>query len=278
MEGTSWSAPSNLRSPLNSGADDFAIIWSSDTSGYFSSGREGGMGGIDIYSFVMPPLIFNVYGRVYDTDTKEESIEGATVELFGSDGTSLSVKTGADGNYKYPLKANTKYKISASYTGYSTKFIEVSTIGVEDNKDWEGNFDFPLKTTVKPITLPEVFYDLDKATLRPESKTAMDGLIKTLDENPTIVIKMIANTDFRASDAYNMKLSDRRAKSCVDYLVSKGVPKDRLKWEGKGESAPKQVENDIEYPPFKTGDVLTPDFISKLSKEDARSTSIQSQN
>ncbi len=253
----------NLKSPINTGADDFNIQFTTVTSGYFSSNRPGGQGSDDIYSFVMPPPNFAVYGRVYDTDTKE-SISGATVELFGSDGTSLSVKTEDDGNYRYQLKPNVKYKISASFTGYLTKFAEVSTVGIDESMDFEENFDFPLKSSAKPITLPEVFYDLDKSTLRPVSRTALDGLVTVLNENPTITIKMTAHTDLRASDEYNIRLSDRRAKSCVDYLIKKGIAKDRLSSEGKGETTPKEVENDEEYLPFKRGDVLTPAFIEKL--------------
>ena len=268
MEGGSWSAPKNLMSPMNSGGDDFAITFLSTDSGFISSSREGGQGSDDIYMFVKPPLVFNVSGRVYDTDTKE-SINGATVELFGSDGTSLSVKTGADGMYTYPLKENTSYKLSASYTGYLTKYHEVSTIGLEDDRAFNKDFDFPLKSTAHAIELPEVFYDLDKATLRPESAAALDGLVKTLDENPTITILLTANTDFRADNAYNMRLSDRRAKACYDYLIKKGVPKDRLKAEGKGETEPKTIGKDFaNYPPFKEGDVLTEDFIKKLNKDD----------
>lgn len=268
MEGGSWASPKNMTSPMNSGGDDFAITFLTPDSGYFSSSREGGQGSDDIYMFVKPPLVFNVSGRVYDTDTKE-SIQDATVELFGSDGTSLSVKTGADGMYTYPLKENTSYKLSASYTGYLTKYHDLSTVGMEEDKVFNKDFDFPLKSTAHAIELPEVFYDLDKATLRSESATALDGLVKTLDENPTITILLTANTDFRADDNYNMKLSDRRAKSVYDYLIKKGVPADRLKAEGKGESVPKTIGKDfVNYPPFKEGDVLTEAFIKGLSKDD----------
>ncbi len=265
----SWAEPTNLKSPMNSGGDDFGVIFNSETTGYFSSNRAGGQGADDIYSFVVPPLKLNVGGRVYDTDTKE-SLEGATVELFGSDGTSLSVRTGADGMYTYPLKPNVKYKISASFTGYLTKFHELTTVGMEEDKDFSKDFDFPLKSTAKPITVPEIFYDLDKSTLRAESKKALDGLIKTLNENPTITIKLTSHTDYRADDNYNLKLSDRRAKSVLDYLVANGIPKDRLTFEGKGESTPKAVENDEEYLPFKRGDVLTKDFIDKLEPKELR--------
>lgn len=243
-ESGSWGNVTNLKSPMNSGGDDFGILFETDITGFLSSNREGGLGADDIYTFRIPPPIFSVSGRVYDTDTKE-SISGATVELFGSDGTSLSVKTGADGMYRYELKPNVKYKVSASYTGYLTKFLEVSTVGMDESKDFIGDFDFPLKSTAKPIELPEIFYDLDKATLRPESKKELDGLITILDENPTITIRIESHTDTRASDEYNIDLSKRRAKSVVDYLIKNNVDKDRLTSEGFGETKPVVTDEEI---------------------------------
>lgn len=265
-ENGSWGSVTNLKSPMNSPSDDFGLMFNSTTTGYLTSNREGGQGADDIYSFVIPPSIFAVYGRVYDTDTKAP-IAGATVELFGSDGTQLSVKTQDDGNYRYPLKAGVDYKVSASFTGYLTQFKELTTVGLDESKDFETNFDFPLKSTAKPIALPEIFYDLDKYNLRPESKTALDGLIKVLDDNPTITIKLTAHTDFRADDNYNLALSKKRAKSAYDYLISKGVDKARLSQEGRGEKDPKEVENNDQYPPFKMGDKLTEQFIKGLSND-----------
>lgn len=268
-EGGVWAEATNLKSPMNSPGDDFGILFNSETTGYLSSNRDGGKGADDIYTFEIPPIRLAVSGRVYDTDTKE-SLAGATVELFGSDGTSLSAQTGADGMYRYDLKPNVKYKISASFTGYLTKFHELTTVGMEEDKDFTYDFDFPLKSTAKPITVPEIFYDLDKATLRAESKKALDGLITTLNENPTLTIKLTAHTDYRADDKYNQNLSQRRAKSVMDYLVANGIPAARLTSEGKGETQPKEIENDEEYLPFKRGDVLTKEFIDKLSTRELR--------
>ncbi|NNC84465.1 MAG: OmpA family protein [Bacteroidia bacterium] len=243
--GGAFDEPINLESPINSEGDDYSIVYATDSTGYLSSSRAGGLGSDDIYAFKIPPLVFTMSGLVYDTDTKDP-IPGATVELFGSDGTALSVLTGEDGRYKYDLKPNVKYKVSASYTGYLTKFLEVSTIGLERSEDFIGNFDFPLKSYAKPIELPEIYYDLDKATLRPESKTSLDGLITILDENPNITIKLLSHTDSRATDAYNQNLSDRRAKSVVDYLISKKVPSDRLSWEGRGEQDLRITDEEID--------------------------------
>ncbi|NNC94494.1 MAG: OmpA family protein [Chitinophagales bacterium] len=243
-QGATFGDPENIRSPINSPSDDFAMTFDTDSTGYLSSGREGGNGSEDIYAFVIPPTFFIIKGKVYDTDTKDP-IPGAIVELFGSDGTSLSYTTGDAGTYTYKLKPNTKYKVSASYTGYLTKFLEVSTIGLDESKTFIGNFDFPLKSTEKPIELPEIFYDFDRATLRAISKKELDGLIKTLDENPTITIEIMSHTDERGTNEYNVDLSDRRAKSVVDYLIKNGVAKDRLSSKGYGETQPRVSKADI---------------------------------
>jgi len=243
-EGADWSEPTNLMSPMNSPADDFGISFFEENKGYISSNREGGLGGDDVYEFYKEPPVFWIRGRVYDTDTKE-SIAGAKVELFGSDGTTLSYTTLEDGTYRYDMKGETKYKVSASYTGYLTKFLEVSTIGLDETQEFIGDFDFPLKSTAKPIELPEIYYDFDKASLRPESKKELDGLIKVLDENPTIRIKLVAHCDFRGTDAYNDNLSNRRAKSVMDYLIQNGVAAARLASEGKGKREPIVAADDI---------------------------------
>ncbi|MBS1765230.1 MAG: OmpA family protein [Bacteroidetes bacterium] len=269
MENGTWGTVTNLKYPINSSYDDFGLMFNTATTGYLTSNRAGGQGEDDIYSFVVPPANFAVYGRVYDTDTKDP-ISGATVELFGSDGTRLSVKTQDAGTYRYELKPDVDYKISASFTGYLTQFKEVSTKGLDESKDFEKNFDFPLKSTAKPIALPEIYYDFDKFSLRPESKSSMDGLIKVLDDNPTITIKLTAHTDYRGTDQYNNVLSNKRAESAYKYLLSKGVDKARLSWEGRGKKDPLEVPNNEEYPPFKRGDVLTEQFIKGLATEELK--------
>jgi len=270
-EGGAWSEPVNMMSPVNSSGDDFSMFWETPTTGYLSSNREGGAGQDDIYTFEVPPPVFWIKGRVYDTDTKE-SLAGAKVELFGSDGTNLSFVTGEDGNYRYDLKPEVKYKVSASFTGYLTKFLEVSTVGLPEDKEFVGDFDFPLKSHKDVIELKDIFYDLDKATLRAESKAELDKLIKILDDNPTITIDILAHTDFRADNKYNQDLSNRRAKSVVDYLIKAGVDKDRLASQGMGETSPRviklTVDNANDMAPFKEGDVLTEEFIIKLPKAD----------
>ena len=143
----------------------------------------------------------------------------------------------------------------------------VSDIAEEDA---EYNVDFILASITKPQVVENIFYDFDKATLRPESMAALDSMAQMLRDNPNVVIEMASHTDRWGSDEYNNRLSQRRAKSVVDYLIAAGVKPDRLKPQGYGESRPKTVTKRIarQYPQFKEGDVLTEEFIEQLSPED----------
>ena len=115
-----------------------------------------------------------------------------------------------------------------------------------------------------------IFYDFDKATLRPESKAALDEMAQMLRDNPNVTIEMGAHTDRKGSDEYNIRLSERRAQSVIDYLIAAGIAADRLSPKGYGESVPKTVTKRInrEYPQFPEGTVLNEDYINTLSPED----------
>ncbi len=258
--------PVNMKYPVNSSHDDFAFIIDeiSGDRGFLSSDREGGKGGDDIYSWYLPPLVFTVSGKVFDADTKG-NIEGATIELFGSDGSSIPYKTDKTGAYKFDLKPETSYKLSATMSNYLVKYMEVSTVGQEQSKDFIGDFDFALRSTLRAIELPEVYYDLAKWNLRPESNKALDGLILTLNENPTIVIEIGSHTDSRPIPMTNDTLSQRRAKSVVEYLISKGIDKERLEYHGYGQTVPRTLIKDMGS--FKEGDVLNDAFIDNLKSK-----------
>lgn len=264
--------PVNLKYPINTSYDDFAFIVDESTGdkGFLSSDRDGGKGSDDIYSWSLPPLLFTVSGKVFDADTKG-NVEGATIELFGSDGSSVPLKTDKTGAYKFDLKPETSYRLSATMPNYLNKYIEVSTVGLEQSKDFIGDFDFALRSTLRAIELPEVYYDLSKWDLRPESKKALDGLVQTLKENPTIVVEIGSHTDARPIPMTNDTLSKRRAESVVKYLVQHGIENDRLSARGYGASQPRSLDKDLGS--FKSGDVLNEGFIEKLpntkTKEEA---------
>jgi outer membrane protein OmpA-like peptidoglycan-associated protein len=143
-----------------------------------------------------------------------------------------------------------------------------STKGVSQSTEFKTQIF--LSSTETPIEVENIFFDLDKADLRPESMVSLDKLVETLNDNPNIVIELGSHTDSRASDAYNMELSDRRAQSVVNYLIEKGIARDRLVPKGYGESNPKVVDkkDNTAYAFLPVGTVLTEDFINKLGNED----------
>lgn len=256
----------NLKYPVNSSNDDFAFILDELTGdrGFLSSDRDGGKGGDDIYSWSLPPLVFTVSGKIVDADTKA-NIEGATIELFGSDGSSIPYKTDKTGAYKFDLKPETSYKVSATMPNYLNKYLEVSTIGIEQSKDFIGDFDFALHSILRAIELPEVYYDLGKWDLRPESKKSLDELLQTLKDNPTIVIELGSHTDSRPIPMTNDTLSKRRAESVVNYLIQKNIPKERLDYRGYGANEPRALTKDMGN--FKSGDKLNDEFINNLNSK-----------
>lgn len=137
---------------------------------------------------------------------------------------------------------------------------------VEMEKDSTYLVDFILTPINKPVVLENIFYDFDKATLRPESKEELDGLIDLLNLNPNVTIELSAHTDRKGSDEYNNRLSQRRAESVIEYLIAHGIAKDRLTAAGKGKTQPKTVTKAVvkKYDFLKEGEVLTEQFIEQL--------------
>ena len=149
---------------------------------------------------------------------------------------------------------------------YLNKTGKTTTVGFEEDKDLV--HDFELDPINRVIDLPNIFYDLGKWDLRPESKVALDGLIETLNDNPTIVIELGSHTDTRASDSYNLSLSQKRAQSVVDYLIENDIAGERLVAKGYGETTPKVL--DAQVGEFAKGSVINDAFIAKLATEELK--------
>lgn len=257
----------NLRYPINSAADDFGITFENDReSGYFSSTRKGKTSD-DIYSFLLPPLKFSIVGVVKNERT-DEIIPETTIKSIGSDGITLETKTGRDGIFRFTLKAGTDYVFIAEKPGFLKGKERESTKGIAQSTEFKT--EIYLSSTETPIEVENIFFDLDKADLRPESMVSLDNLVETLNDNPNIVIELGSHTDSRASDAYNLDLSKRRAQSVVNYLIEKGISRDRLVPMGYGESNPKTVDkkDNAAYGFLPVGSVLTETLINGLGDED----------
>ena len=265
-----------MGTPLNSSADDFGITYDRSASypkGYFSSNRGDARGYDHLYSFELPDLKIVLNGWI--TDMEEEPIAGAIVRIVGTDGSNLRTATSGDGSYSFNLNRGVSYAMLAGAKGFLNARQEFTTDTVE--ADAEYGIDFMLASLSQPNIVENIFYDFDKATLRPESKTALDELATLLRDNPHITIQMTSHTDRMGSEEYNIDLSHRRAKSVVDYLIEAGIEAERLEYQGYGKTRPKTVTKRVvrQFPQFKEGDVLTEDYILALPEEADREAADQ---
>lgn len=256
----------NMGFPINSAGDDFGITFGKGEDGFFSSNRGDARGYDHIYSFEYDPVRITIEGLVMDKD--EEPVKNAIIRIVGNDGSNQKEVARDDGSFSFALQRGVKYVMLAGAKGYLNQKQEfASDSTMKDANYW---VEFILPSISKPSVVENIFYDYDKADLRPESKTALNELIAVLHDNPNVTIEMASHTDRWGSDAYNINLSERRAKSVVDYLVENGISRDRLQPHGYGKSRPKTVTKRIArlYPQFKEGDILTEEFIKTLSEED----------
>jgi outer membrane protein OmpA-like peptidoglycan-associated protein len=252
--------------PLNSQGDDFGMTFEGlHNRGYFSSNRGDARGWDHIYSFEKSEVLVTVKGWVYEMDGYE--LPAGQVYMIGNDGTNLKLSVKGDGSFTQEIETGVDYVFLGTCKGYLNhkEELRVDTATVSA----EYVLQFPLADISAPVLIDNIFYDFDKATLRPESKTALDELVKLLNENPNVTIELSAHTDYKGSDIYNERLSQRRAESVVRYLIEHGIAADRLTPKGYGEGMPKKIKKKVaeRYPFLKEGDVLTEDYIAKLSEE-----------
>lgn len=259
-------AVTNMGTPVNSAFDDFGITFGEGESGFFSSNRNDARGYDNIYSFVLPDLKVTISGWVLDRD--EEPVPNAVIRIVGNDGSNQKQMARPDGSFSFPLNRGVSYVMLAGAKGYLNARQEFTSDTAEE--DAEYGVDFILASITKPVVIDNILYDFDKATLRPESKEALDEMVQVLRDNPNVTIEMASHTDRKGTDEYNIDLSSRRARSVIDYLISQGISPDRLQSQGYGESRPKTITKKLarEHPQFKEGDVLTEEYIEALSPED----------
>lgn len=241
-----WGKPENMKSPINSPADDFGIIYKADKEeGFLSSNRKGGRGDDDIWAFSLPPLVFTLQGTVRDDSTKQLII-GALVVLKGSDGTIIEDSTDETGMYhfgKTQILENTSYELIVSKPKYySTKGRE-TTVGLKKSKDLVHDFNLVPIPPV-PIVLPDVLYDLGKWDITEQGKDSLDWLVNILKENPTWVIELSSHTDIRPIPMTNDTLSLRRAVSAIEYITSQGIYGGRMVAQGYGAHRPRVLDRD----------------------------------
>ncbi|RNI32229.1 hypothetical protein EFA69_02565 [Rufibacter immobilis] len=245
----------NLGAPINSIGDDFSLLVTGQDQGIFASNRAGGQGGDDLYSFVkrQPKLVnFFVDGRVLERNEKTNAttpMANARVTLQNAQGVKITEATAdASGAFTFKLDTASVYSVIAERSGYFAARQPVVTQGKTPPQSQltQPVTDIRLTTTLtlskivrnKAIVVENIFYDYDKANIRPDAAVELDKLVQTLIDNPTITIELSSHTDSRGVDIYNLDLSQRRAQSAVDYIISKGIDPKRITARGYGETRP----------------------------------------
>ena len=273
-----WTEPENVGKPVNSPADDFGIIFKpGEDEGFFSSNR-GRTGAYDIYYFIDPPLELYITGVVLD-DSTQTSVPDAQVQLIGSDGSLRRIQSDREGRYIFGpsmVREDTRYDIVVNKTGYFAGRGEQSTLDVQENREFIVDIGIaPIPETA--IELPEILYEFDSWELQEQFKDSLNGLVRTMNDNPNFVIELASHTDSRGTHAYNDTLSYRRAQAVVDYLVEQGIDPERLEAAGYGMREPRVLERDVEREGFlfEAGTELTADFIEGLPSEEIQDAAHQ---
>lgn len=245
LDDNTWFRPQNLKQPVNSSFDDFSLcIARNDKNGIFSSNRPGGLGNDDLYQFrKLPELkivpINYLSGYVKDKITLKP-IDNATVFFLDQEkNQALILKTDSNGFYKTQIIPGKSYSVKAMQTGYIADcylFIP-DTISKVSERTAPRDLLLDILQKDKTFVLENIYYDLDKWNIRPDAQPALDKLVSNMKENP-VNIELGSHTDSRASDAYNLILSQKRAESAVNYIVLQGIDSDRITARGYGETKP----------------------------------------
>lgn len=253
--------------PLNSQSDDFGMTFEGmKNQGFFSSNRGDGKGWDHIYSFYNPEIIQTVKGWVYEQDGYE--LTQAVVYMVGNDGTNMKLSVKGDGSFTQEIKAGVDYVLLGTCKGFLNHQEHIKVEPVKKSEEYV--LQFPLASITAPVLIDNIFYDFDKATLRPESASALDELVVLLKENPNVTIELSAHTDYKGSAEYNKRLSQRRAESVVKYLTEHGIENERLTPVGYGKEMPKMIRKKVaeRYPFLKENDVLTEEYVKTLKEDE----------
>jgi outer membrane protein OmpA-like peptidoglycan-associated protein/tetratricopeptide (TPR) repeat protein len=237
------SEPKNIGYPINTSGDDVFFVWSADNKrAYFSSEREGGYGDKDLYILerdeakselvVLKGLVHACGGKVPVAATI------IVVDLTTQKPLGVYNSNATTGKYTVILPAGKNYSVTVEAPGYLFYSKNIDIPFLDHYVEMKDTICMEKIKVGTKIVLRNVFFDVDKATLRPESVAELERLVNILNENPHIKIQISGHTDSDGNDAYNLKLSDQRARAVLDYVVTKGIAKDRLVSKGYGETKP----------------------------------------
>lgn len=257
-----------LPPPVNSYGDDLSIqFFGNNEKGFFTSNRKGSHG-TDIYSFYLPPRLFQCFGKIHDSET-DSILPDVNIRIVGSDGSSQKIRS-VNGRFQATLNPESDYAIVVFANGYLNAQAKVSTRGLRQAKDFEVDIK-PIPTN-KPIRIDNINYELGKWDLLPQAKASLDKLVDLLKLNPEAIIELSAHTDDTGDEQFNLELSEKRAASVVQYLGEKGIPAKNLNARGYGETMPLKINAKMaqQYEFLNEGDVLTTATIEKLGNDNLK--------
>ncbi len=256
----------NLKYPMNSQGDDFAMTFDGlHNRGFFSTNRGDARGWDHIMGFECPEVLLTVKGWVYEKDGYE--LPEGLVYMVGNDGTNLKLSVKGDGSFIREIKPNVDYVFLGTCKGFLNHKEQLRVDASDTSKEYVLQFELPSITA--PVLIDNVFYAFDSAELTDSSTLALDSLVTLMEDNPNITIELSSHCDYRGADEYNDRLSQRRAESVVKYLIAHGVAADRLTPVGYGETRPKVIRRRLteRHTFLHENDTLTETFINKLPEE-----------
>ncbi|MFL9844818.1 OmpA family protein [Flavobacterium rhizosphaerae] len=227
--GENYTIPQNLGAPFNSAGDDFAFIVDDEGKGYFSSNRKGGKGDDDIYYFYPDETLQSIAGILTEKDSINP-IDKAKITVK-YDGVEKSIETHPLGDYNLYVPKNKPYSITVTAEGFATvtRNFKAGETPDEDSLSLQSLESLTKKENgVEKIAINPIYFDFDKYDITPQAITELAKVVYVMEQFPNVKIKIESHTDSRGSDAYNMVLSDNRAKSTYNYIISKGIDKARI--------------------------------------------------
>ena len=225
----------NMGPAFNGLGDDFGITFAGNSQDGFFSSNKGDKKGFDcIFRFTLPEMEFIAEGVV--SDEEGNPISDAKLRIVGADGTNSKLNARRDGSYKIKLKKDVKYVMLATARGHLNAKEQWNTFDLKDSKTYTMNF--TLNPISRPVKMENIFYEFGKWEVTKASEGELEQLVKLLNDNPNITIELSAHTDLVGNEQFNLELSQKRAQSCCDYLIKKGIEKERLTPVGYGKTKP----------------------------------------
>jgi outer membrane protein OmpA-like peptidoglycan-associated protein/tetratricopeptide (TPR) repeat protein len=239
--GTGFSNPLNMGKGVNSTEDDFAFKFNEATkTGFVSSNRKGGKGSDDIYAISEIEYCDVVINVKVVNDYTDEPINGARVDVYDTSENKLGNRSTNSSGMAFPsVECDKPHILQGFMKGFEPNSVEVDA---SSGGTMEATIRLrPIDAIIEDdrIVLEPIYFDLDKHNIKPKAAFELDKVVQVMNKYPKMKIKVESHTDIRATPTYNLALSNRRAQSTIQYLISKGIDKSRLVAEGKGESNPK---------------------------------------